>query len=48
MPRRSSVEDFFARLNDVQRPHLEALRELSHDADPEAREELKWNLPVSY
>jgi len=46
MPRRSSVEDFFARLNDVQRPHLEALRELSRDADPEAREELKWNLPV--
>ena len=46
MPRRSSVDDFFARLNDVQRPHLEALRELSRDADPEAREELKWNLPV--
>src|ERR1700721_2081076 len=47
MPRRSSVEDFFAQLNDVQRPHLEALRELSRAADPEAREELKWNLPVS-
>jgi uncharacterized protein YdhG (YjbR/CyaY superfamily) len=46
MPKRSSVEDFFAQLNDVQRPHLEALRELSRDADPEAREELKWNLPV--
>ena len=46
MPKRSSVDDFFARLNDVQRPHLEALRELSLDADPEAREELKWNLPV--
>ena len=46
MPRRSSVEDFFAQLNDVQRPHLEVLRELSHDADSEAREELKWNLPV--
>ncbi len=46
MPRRSSVDDFFARLNDDQRPHLEALRELSLDADPEAREELKWNLPV--
>jgi uncharacterized protein YdhG (YjbR/CyaY superfamily) len=46
MPKRSSVEDFFAQLNQVQRPHLEALRELSRDADPEAREELKWNLPV--
>ncbi len=46
MPKRSSVDDFFAQVNDVQRPHLEALRELSRDADPEAREELKWNLPV--
>ncbi len=46
MPRRSSVEDYFAQLTDVQRPHLEALRELSRAADPEAREELKWNLPV--
>jgi uncharacterized protein YdhG (YjbR/CyaY superfamily) len=46
MPRRSSVEDFFAQLSDRQRPHLEVLRELSRTADPEAREELKWNLPV--
>jgi uncharacterized protein YdhG (YjbR/CyaY superfamily) len=46
MPRRSSVDDFFAQLTDVQRPHLEALRELSRAADPKAREELKWNLPV--
>jgi uncharacterized protein YdhG (YjbR/CyaY superfamily) len=46
MPRRSSVEDFFAQLSDRQRPHLEALRALSRTADPEAREELKWNLPV--
>ena len=46
MPKRASVDDFFAQLNDVQRPHLEALRALSLDADPEAREELKWNLPV--
>jgi hypothetical protein len=41
MPKRSSVDDFFAQLNDVQRPHLEALRELSHEADPEAREEVE-------
>src|SRR5689334_12572717 len=46
MPKRSSVDDFFAQLDDVQRPHLEALRELSRRADPEAREELKWNLPA--
>ncbi len=46
MPKRASVDDYFARLNDVQRPHLEALRKLSVVADPKAREELKWNLPV--
>ena len=46
MPKRSSVDDYFAQLNDIQRPHLEALRKLSMDADSEAREELKWNLPV--
>jgi hypothetical protein len=46
MPKRSSVDDFFARLNDVQRPHPEALTEPSLDADPEAREAVKWNLPV--
>ena len=46
MPKRSSVDDFFAQLSDVQRPHLEALRTLSRRADPEAREELKWNLPM--
>jgi uncharacterized protein YdhG (YjbR/CyaY superfamily) len=46
MPKRTSVNDFFARLTDAQRPHLEALRALSRDADPDAREELKWNLPV--
>jgi uncharacterized protein YdhG (YjbR/CyaY superfamily) len=46
MPKRSSVEDYFAQLNDVQRPHLEALRELSAAADPQAREQLKWNLPA--
>jgi uncharacterized protein YdhG (YjbR/CyaY superfamily) len=46
MPKRTSVDDYFAQLNDVQRPHLEALRELSLEVDPEAREELKWNLPT--
>ncbi len=46
MPKRSSDDDFFAQLSDVQRPHLETLRRLSVQADPQAREELKWNLPV--
>jgi uncharacterized protein YdhG (YjbR/CyaY superfamily) len=46
MPKRSSVDDFYTQLDDVQRPHLEALRRLSLAADPQAREELKWNLPV--
>jgi uncharacterized protein YdhG (YjbR/CyaY superfamily) len=46
MPKRKSVDDFFAQLDDVQRPHLETLRKLSLAADPQAREELKWNLPV--
>ena len=46
MPKRSSVDDFFEHLQDVQRPHLEELRRLSLAADPKAREELKWNLPV--
>ncbi len=46
MPKRASVADFFAQLDEVQRPHLEALRALSRQVDPEAREELKWNLPT--
>jgi uncharacterized protein YdhG (YjbR/CyaY superfamily) len=46
MPKRSSVDDYFTQLADVQRPHLEMLRQLSLEADPRAREELKWNLPV--
>ena len=46
MPKRADVDDFFARLEDVQRPHLEALRTLSRTVAPTAREELKWNLPT--
>jgi uncharacterized protein YdhG (YjbR/CyaY superfamily) len=45
MPRRSSVQDYFDQLTPAQRPHLDALRELSRRTDPQAREELKWNLP---
>lgn len=46
MPKRASVDDYFAQLTDVQRPHLEALRQLSRGADPGAQESLKWNLPA--
>jgi uncharacterized protein YdhG (YjbR/CyaY superfamily) len=46
MPKRASADDYFARLSDVERPHLEALRALSRKADPKAREEMKWNLPT--
>ena len=46
MPKRTSVEDYFAQLTDVQRPHLEQLRTLSLAADSKAQEQLKWNLPV--
>lgn len=46
MPRRADVEDYFAQLSEAHRPHLERLRELSLATAPEAREELKWNLPV--
>jgi uncharacterized protein YdhG (YjbR/CyaY superfamily) len=46
MPKRTSVEDYFAKLDDHQRPHLEQLRTLSLAADPEAEEKLAYNLPV--
>jgi uncharacterized protein YdhG (YjbR/CyaY superfamily) len=46
MPKRTSVDDYFEKLDEAQRPHLEALRALSREVDPEAREVLKWNLPV--
>ena len=46
MPKRASVDDYFAQLADIQQPHLQALRQLSLDADAKAREELKWNFPV--
>ena len=41
MPKRASVDDYFARLADVQQPHLHALRRLSLGVDAKAREELK-------
>jgi uncharacterized protein YdhG (YjbR/CyaY superfamily) len=46
MPKRVDVDDFFAKLQDHQRPHLERLRTLSREADPKAEEKLGYNLPV--
>ncbi len=46
MPKRSDVEDYFDQLEDDQRPHLQALRALSHEVSPDASEVLKWNLPT--
>ena len=46
MPKRTSVDDFFDHLSDVQRPHLDTLRKLSRTVAPDAREELKWNQPM--
>ncbi len=46
MPRRNDVDDYYAQLPLVARPHLDRLRELSHEAAPQAREELQWNQPA--
>lgn len=46
MPKRSDPEEYFAQLEPHQRPHMEALRELSRRVAPEAVEVLKWNLPT--
>jgi uncharacterized protein YdhG (YjbR/CyaY superfamily) len=46
MPKRADIDDFFAKLEDHQRDHIEALRSLSREVAPSAREELKWNLPT--
>ncbi len=46
MPKRVDVADYFDKLADYQKPHLELLRRLSLEADPKAEEKLAWNLPV--
>lgn len=46
MPKGIGAEDYFVRLEPYQRPHLEALRDLSRRAAPHAREVLKWNQPT--
>jgi len=47
-PKVASVDEFFARLDDVQRPHLEKLRELSLEgaAGTGVTEALKFNFPA--
>jgi uncharacterized protein YdhG (YjbR/CyaY superfamily) len=47
-PKVASVDEFFARLDDVQRPHVERLRELSLEAaaGTEIVEALKFNFPA--
>jgi len=47
-PKVASVDEFFARLGETERPHLEALREISlaEAAGAGVAEELKWNFPA--
>lgn len=45
-PKRASVDDFFACLEEDARPHLEKLRELSRSADAAVEEVLQWNQPA--
>lgn len=47
-PKVADVDEFFARLGEVERPHLETLRELSLEAAAGSGvvEELKWNFPA--
>ena len=46
MQKRADVADYFDRLSDAQRPHLEQLRELSRAAASDLSETLHWNNPV--
>ena len=45
-PKRADPDDYYARLPDVARPHLLALRELCRRGLPDAEETLHWNAPV--
>jgi uncharacterized protein YdhG (YjbR/CyaY superfamily) len=45
-PKRESLEDYFARLTDVQEPHVTRLREISLAASPDIVERLAWNNPA--
>ena len=45
-PKRESLEDYFAQLDDTQAPHVTRLRELSLAAAPGIVEKLAWNNPA--
>lgn len=45
-PHRDDVDDFFAKLEDHQRDHLEALRRVSLEYFRVVTEELRWNQPA--
>lgn len=45
-PKRESVEDFYAQLNDTQRAHLEQLQKISLSYAPVVHEVLHWNQPA--
>lgn len=45
-PKRVDVEDFYAQLPEVARPHLGQLRELCRASLPDAEEVLHWNQPA--
>ncbi len=45
-PKRANPDDYYARLPEVARPHLLALRDLCRRGLPEAEETLHWNTPV--
>lgn len=45
-PKRESLEDYFAQLDDTQAPHVTRLRELSLESAPDIVEKLAWNNPA--
>jgi uncharacterized protein YdhG (YjbR/CyaY superfamily) len=45
-PKRADLDDYYAQLPDVARPHLAKLRELCREGLPMASEALQWNNPA--
>lgn len=45
-PKRIDVDDFYAQLPEIARPHLGQLRELCRASLPDAEEVLHWNQPA--
>lgn len=45
-PKRENPDEFFVKLNDVQRPHLDELRRIRLSYEPQVQETLKWNQPA--